>query len=350
MKEGLNRNDIDSYMCSSDSHLKQRVEEKVLEDAFERDALDGFQEAGETTSSLKNLDKKFAPKTYTTWIIGSSISLSISIAFIVIAILFQEKEEHSLTSVNQEQVIRLDRTEVIMPIHIDTLNELPVHKQIEVKQLIKDFNIQKEQPKNEEPLNTVTLDPKPITLENDEKPNESILEQKQINGMEIYLHDLKLLDYRAYRSKPKIKTEQLILSGIPADRESGSVSKESEWQTIEVPYMEYLERTMELFSRGSYKKALNRFEVILTTYPDDVNALFYAGLCYYNLKNASEAATEFGKCISTDYSNFNEEAEWYYALSLAASGELERSKNILKRIATSSGYYAAQAAKKLNSL
>jgi TolA-binding protein len=348
MKEGLNRNDIDSYMRSSDSHLKQRVEEKVLEDAFERDALDGFQEVGETTSSLKNLDKKFAPKTYTTWIIVSSIS--ISIAFIVIAILFQEKEEHSLTSVNQAQVIRLDRTEVITPTHIDTLKELPVHKQIEAKQLIKDFNIQKEQPKNEAPQTIVSLDPKPITLENDEKPDESILEQKQIIGKEIYLHELKLLDYRAYRSKPKIKTEQLILSGIPADLESGSTSKESEWQTIEVPYIEYLERTMELFSRGSYKKALNRFEVILTTYPDDVNALFYAGLCYYNLKNASEAATEFGKCLSADYSNFNEEAEWYYALSLASSGELEQSKYILKRIASSNGYYAAQAAKKLNSL
>jgi TolA-binding protein len=346
MKEGLNRNDIDSYMRSSDSHFKQRVEEKVLEDAFERDALDGFQEAGETTSSLKKLDKKFAPKTYTTWIIVSSIS----IAFIVIALLFQEKEEHSSTSVNQEQIIRLDRTEVIMPIHIDTLKELPIHKQIEAKQLIKDFHIQKEQPKNEAPQTIVSLDPKPITLENDEKPDESILEQKQFIGKEIYLHELKLLDYRAYRSKPKIKTEQLILSGIPADLESGSTSKESEWQTIEVPYIEYLERTMELFSRGSYKKALNRFEVILTTYPDDVNALFYAGLCYYNLKNASEAATEFGKCLSMDYSNFNEEAEWYYALSLAASGELERSKTILKRIATSSGYYAAQAAKKLNSL
>ena len=350
MKKGLKRADIDTYLQTKDESKKHAFEKNILDEDFDRDAVDGFLESGLNTSALRGLDRKFVPRSFTGWIIASSSILFVA----VLSILFLPNErDHSSLSLKKEQLVRLDRTEVILPPHIDSLKEIPKNTQIQAKQLAKDFIDQKEQKEqkiSEVSFTEVNLRPNPVL---DPSPIDSeieVIEKKQLSGKELYLHDLKLLDYRAYRSKPKIKTEQLILTGIPADLESGSSAQESEWQTVDVPYMEYIERTMELFSKGNFKKALSRFEVILKTYPDDLNALFYAGLCYYNLKNTNAAVFSFEKCLGSNYNNFNEEAEWYYALSLILSGESERATKVLQRITTSQGYYAEQARKKLSTL
>jgi TolA-binding protein len=350
MKKGLKRTDIDTYLQMEDEQKKRAFEKNVSDEDFDRDAVDGYHESGLNTSALRDLDRKFAPRSMNGWIIVSS---SILLVAIISILLISNKTDHSSLSMKKEQLVRLDRTEVILPPHIDSLTEIPINTQIQAKQLVKDFIEQKEhkeQKSNEESFTEVNLKPIPIS---DPSPIDSefeIIEKKQVSGKELFLHDLKLIDYRAYRSKPKVKTEQLILTGIPADLESGNSTQESEWQTIDIPYMEYIERSMELFSKGNFKKALGRFEVILKTYPDDINALFYAGLCYYNLKNTNDALSSFEKCLSSNYNNFNEEAEWYYALSLILSGESERAVKVLQRITTSPGYYAEQARKKLSTL
>ena len=114
-----------------------------------------------------------------------------------------------------------------------------------------------------------------------------------------------------------------------------------------MPYMDYLEKTIELFAKGQNKKALSRFAIILETYPDDLNANFYAGLCYYNLKEYTSASFSFSKCLDSKFLNFNEEAEWYMAKSFLAAGNVSEGKVILKKIKTDGGYYAKQAEKLL---
>jgi tetratricopeptide (TPR) repeat protein len=102
---------------------------------------------------------------------------------------------------------------------------------------------------------------------------------------------------------------------------------------------------MELFSKGQNKKALARFEVILDTYPDDLNANFYSGLCYYNLNEFSKAINVFAKCQDSNYSNFNEEAQWYLAKSHQAAGNDSQARELFKKIVNEGGYYSAQAEK-----
>jgi tetratricopeptide (TPR) repeat protein len=106
---------------------------------------------------------------------------------------------------------------------------------------------------------------------------------------------------------------------------------------------------MEIFSKGNNKKALARFQIILDTYPDDVNANFYAGLCYYNLKEFSSAISSFAKCNDTKFTNFNEEAEWYTAKSYLANGQKAEAKTLFTQIANSNGYYVSQAKKIVSS-
>jgi len=348
MKKGLNRSAIDTYLKTSDTSAKLTLEERLLEDDFERDALDGFLEAGVDTSVMRKLDRRFAPKTFFGWIIGATSLILIAIVYFLMIPAGKTSSDQS--SSKKARLVKIDKTEVVLPVHIDTLSERPIRSQIKAKELAKDFTEQKELEKAEEPFTPIKLEPKEMPKVASENSENARIENRQVSGKEIYLYDMKLLDYRAYRSKPKIKTEQLILTGIPADHESGSSSQESEWQTIEVPYIDYIERSMALFSKGNYKKALGRFEVILITFPNDINALFYAGLCYYNLKSTNAAIQSFEKCLDSEYSNFKEESEWYYCLGLIESGESDRAKITLKRIVASNGFYAEQAKRKLNAL
>jgi tetratricopeptide (TPR) repeat protein len=140
----------------------------------------------------------------------------------------------------------------------------------------------------------------------------------------------------------------MTLSGTPASMEtSTSQMEETEWKSSDVPYIDYLKKSQELFSRENYKKALTRYLTILETYPDDVNALFYSGLCYYNLKQYSDASLQFFGCLSSKYNNFNEEAEWFIAKSYQAEGETSKAASIFEMIVEKDGYYAGQAKEQL---
>jgi tetratricopeptide (TPR) repeat protein len=177
------------------------------------------------------------------------------------------------------------------------------------------------------------------------EPENSII-QENFMAKEIYLHDLKLIDYREYRSHPKISTEQLLLTGTPANIDNVvNKNEDSEWKTVEIPYIDFLERTIALFSKGQNKKALARLQTILATYPDDVNANFYAGLCYFNLKEFSSAQRSFKNCILSKYINFQEEAEWYLALSASANGHIKEAIELFDLIVKRGGYYSKEAKK-----
>ena len=121
----------------------------------------------------------------------------------------------------------------------------------------------------------------------------------------------------------------------------------SNWRVTEIPYIEYLEKTMSLFSKGNYKKALSRFEIILESYPKDINANFYGGLCYFNLGEFEKAIQTFETSFESEFSNFNEESEWYLAKSYSANGQEDKASSLFKKINKNGGYYSKQALKYL---
>ncbi len=229
---------------------------------------------------------------------------------------------------------------------------MPKKEQIAIKTIIKDFNEQKNESNetNSQSNNQVDIDRLPISQIEPTDTKTTTIAKESAFGKEIYLHDMKLLDYRAYRSKPAIETKQMILTGTPANiGETTTIEETTEWKNVDIPYIEYIDKTMEIFSKGNNKKALARFQIILDTYPDDVNANFYAGLCYYNLKEFSSAISSFATCNDTKFINFNEEAEWYTAKSYLANGQKAEAKTLFTQIANSNGYYASQAKKIVSS-
>ncbi len=352
--ENLSRNDIDRYKETLDEKVKHTIEEKSLSSDFDADALEGWSTSTIGTQQMKNLDQKFLKNHFLTMVFLAS-----GIALVIIASIFffttsktesiKTASHPSSTATNQ---VAYEKTDIVIPEEIEEMKELPKKQQISIATIQKDYAKQqkvKEENPTEIPTKTpekIEVDKLPVKPIEEPSPVEEKIAKKEIYAKEVYLEDLKLVDYRNYRSKPAVKTEQLVLEGTPASMED-KTSKVDEpvWKNVDVPYIEYIDKTMATFARGNYKKALSRFETILKTYPDDINANFYGGLCYYNLGEHDKAISTFNKCLLSEFINFNEEAEWYLAKSYLANGEKEKAISLFKKINNEKGYYAKQAEK-----
>lgn len=351
----LERADVEAYSQSTDSSAKNAIEQKAMNDSFDNDAMEGWEELSFDTSVMANLDKKFAPaKSMSLFkIIGGTALVTSAVVAIVYFTLFNEpsnsaiarveKDETGIVKSDDMQVIILDESDVSLPEPIEQMVHAPKAEQVEAKQISKEFQeiitFRIESPN----LPTHAL-PKVNPLPT---PQPEIVKDHKA-AKEIYLHSMKLVDYRKYREKPEIKTKQLMLTGIPANQE-GDYSEEEDpvWRDVDVPYIEYLDKSISTFERGNYKKALSRFETILETYADDVNANFYAGICLFNLREYSNAIDHFSKCLDGKFSNFDEEAQWMMAESYDKSGAKSKAKVLYESISDGNGFYANQAKEKL---
>jgi tetratricopeptide (TPR) repeat protein len=77
-----------------------------------------------------------------------------------------------------------------------------------------------------------------------------------------------------------------------------------------------------LFNKGRYESSLEQFNQILKINPGDQNASFYSGLCHFHLKDYSKALKLLKPIVANPRSPFYEEAEFYKARTLMASGKI----------------------------
>lgn len=353
-KRHLSRKDIEVYKNSADELEKNKIEQAAQSDPFQSDAMEGWEAMNYNTQSLNRLDKKFSSTSSNAWyfIIGGVAVCTIPLFFF----LFSEKnkvdkpievkDETSLvTTLNEDQQITLDETDIIIREEIDKMESAPKQQQLQPKNIQSDFKEMNEAKLEAPELPIVEL---PLIDIDPQTPEAKEIIRKHELAKEMYLHDLKLVDYRAYREKPQVKTKQMVLTGTPADQENeDSPTLDPIWKDVDVPYIEFIDKSMRIFENGNFKRALARFETIIETYPIDVNANFYAGVCLYNLKEYKLAIVHFDQCIFGPYSNFDEEANWMKALSLEKIGKKEQAKKIFQEIIELDGFYANQAKEKI---
>lgn len=345
-KGKLSREDIHDYKNSSG--LKQNsIEQKSMEHQFDSDAMDGWESVNFSTDMSK-LDKQFAPKP-TNWIYWTTGAIGVILVTGLIFINpFSRDEITSNISVQDEpKEIIIEKTDIVLPDSINDLVELP-----EEKQILKEVLIPQKEVQNKENIEPVVTEPKevsiePIPINKIETTAPEIIFHQQKKAKELYFNDFKLVDYRSYRSKPTVTVEKMVLGGTPANKEDeNSEVFEYEWQDYDVPYIEYIEKTTAYLSKKRMKKALQRCQTILETYPDDINANFYAGFCLMNLNELKKAITHFDKVNQHDFSNFNEESEWLKAICLEELAPV-KAQELLRKISDSGGFYAVQAQEKL---
>lgn len=140
----------------------------------------------------------------------------------------------------------------------------------------------------------------------------------------VYLHDLKLLHPKElYGYSPEIDR---LSSGV--DARFATADEQALAQALErrIAYLSFMDEALEKFVQNDHKGCLEELTFVLNQYPEDVNALFYAGLCSYNLGLNKRAERYLDRAARHAFNVFNEEAEWYHALALERSGKKESAR------------------------
>jgi TolA-binding protein len=343
-KEHISRNEFEKLLQQfPDEHSREQLSD------FDRDAIEGWKGSAVPFSKMNQLDRKMNfPKTnFTPYIIGLSALVIVSLVFLLVM------RDKSTSEKGKPLLVKLENTDITIPREIDTLEAIPQKDQITVREIKTSQNEIKnlpEEDKKEENIEIafpeLVLEPLPPVIE--QKP---VTVSKQKLAKEIYLQDLKAIDYSLYRTKPTVQIEQIVLTGIPADQENKDdvVTEEPQMKLVNIPYMDYLDKSLSYTNRGKWKQALSRFNEIIKNYPDDVNARFYAGWCYYNLGQYNDACINFSACLQLEFSNFNDEAEWYLAESRLANGDKNSARELFVKIRNQKGFYSKQAEKVLKS-
>ena len=347
-KEKLSAKDIEQYNSLSQQE-KNAIEQKEMGDSFDQDAMEGWASISHDTSILSKTKNPFLPsKPYLVAKIILSVLIGAVSTYLILSYNGIEKNEKALhvaaekhkTKRNVKEII-IESNDVILPKEIEILSKKPIDEQISVAEIKNDFH-------QIEEINANLAIAVPHQMSSNES-TELILPKKK--AQEIYLHDLKLVDYNQYRNESFIKTKQFVLTGTPANLEDeNSDSYQTEWKTIQQDYTLYLENTMYYFNSGKYKKALYRFETILKKYPEDVNANFYSGLCFFNFGEYSQAIERFSKCTMGNFNNFDEESLWMIANSYKNLGNETKAEELFNKIIKSNGFYATQAEDELKKM
>lgn len=163
------------------------------------------------------------------------------------------------------------------------------------------------------------------------------------NRQLMYLNDLKMVHpkemYSAHSPRPE-------LTGTPA----GTMNNPQEPDNVNVEHLSYTEmmsKASAAYVAGKHKDCAKIMNMWLAERPNDVNAQFYVGLCYYNLGLYEKAHRNLEAARGNEIDTFKEEATWYSALSHEQIHGFEQTREQFEMIANIGGFYSQRAFEKL---
>lgn len=345
----LTKSKIKSFLETENSNYRNSILNDSSLDDFDQDVLDGLTYSNILSSDFKNLDNRYyrSSISYSKWFL--SISLLILISFSIYFLLSPSKDSQKITSnyakknIHSDKLYSKEYTHKNQKIDDQKNNELVKISSLENKIVFQeslDITIgnSNNQPSQSEQTSSsmTTLNPRMINNLNSKELVGAL-------GIEVFILDFKTLDYRHYRkSKPRTSDPLELTNGTPANAsEKNNIIQEN--QEIEYNYFNYLKETMKLVDEKSYVMALENFNAILNSYPDDLNAQFYAGFCYFEQKQYAKSISFFYQARRSAFLNFKEEAEWLLLQSYVEINDYESAKLIRNEIISSNGFYAKRA-------
>lgn len=363
-KKPLSRQDIDAL--KSGQSTTHEIDSKLANSEFDRNALEGWNNTSRKTSKeMSNLDQKMDQFVHNGNTKGGnskgmtlSFTLFSSAMIAIIAFTYQGNKAVENKPVETQIVANESTQENNKSSTIDQLSPIQLEKQITSKELMvnqeksdnsKQSNISVDQDLEQDVIekeqNELTDDHQlKLPIQSSGKiPNASPSYLVHKSAKEVYIAGLKNVDYRAYRNRPMTKKPDLNI-GVPASKSSkDEEDKFTSAKSHEITYINYLTTASNYFKNRLYKMALKHYLTIIETYPDDVNANFYGGLCYFNLGEFDQALKLLKQSYSLQYGNFKQEAEWFSARAYLEQNKVSTAKRLLIKIKKQEGFYSKQA-------
>ncbi|HNW50309.1 MAG TPA: hypothetical protein PKH79_04450 [Prolixibacteraceae bacterium] len=107
---------------------------------------------------------------------------------------------------------------------------------------------------------------------------------------------------------------------------------------------------VDFYNEKKFDDAIAQFDIVLNENGSDPMCNFYTGLCHMEKNDYNDAIHSFQKVILDNDNLFTEQAEWYMALSLLKTNEMNRAYVVLNRIVDNKGYYKKKAKELLSRL
>lgn len=344
--------EINDYVLGRlDPKMAHQLEKDMMDDPFLQEAVEGY-ELGGGGLDAGGLNRKWDAQNQGAADSGQGILGGVAVGTVVVLALgiawtiFQHKEVDLMAEQVQEAMVESRELEVnyedslqIMEIQL----AIPIAEKEEIKAVqtileqeeIKKLEVQQREEEGIiEPLTPLGVEDQKKTIE-----KKIISPEPEI----FYSHDLKLADYRSdYKEELFLKGDFLGGTAAVYEREDNSLTQIAEIQRV--GYEELMAEAMLKFAQRDYKPALVLLTRLEKKHPNDVNAAFYGGLCYYNLSKWKKADVRFRRAQNHPRKVFDQESEWYLALSLLKQMKNDRAESLLKEIVENEGFYAEKAA------
>ena len=100
---------------------------------------------------------------------------------------------------------------------------------------------------------------------------------------------------------------------------------------------------IQLYDKGSYTAAIQKFLHIIQTDENNTAARFFLGVSYLETKNIPKAIENLNVVIYQNDTAFVEHAEWYLALCYVRNGQKKQAVSLLTKISSSQNFYKIMA-------
>jgi hypothetical protein len=173
----------------------------------------------------------------------------------------------------------------------------------------------------------------------------------ELNGLEIvnYVYASSELSPRQEAEK-KVAEKSVPAAYEDAESKSDKTKVLTDELTVTYTYAQLIDKATSLFYANKFKESLYYFDIIHTNFTENVNAQFYGGVCYLELKNYKESIKWLDEAIENDNSNFKEDAMWKKALCLLEMKDNRKAIKLLEELEKSNGFYAIKASEKLKTI
>ncbi|QQR85265.1 MAG: hypothetical protein IPJ76_11635 [Flavobacteriales bacterium] len=352
MMEHLDRRTLEHYakgqVLGADAH---RVEVHLERCSLCREAIDGLKGSSQPLPDLKN---PYAQKG-SIWLKGSLVIAGCALLLFVTWLLNSTDDE--LLAVSRPEVSSTPtghvevETSLVGPEELPTVQEISRAVPIAMAEQIGHEAVQAKPPiKTEEVVvarDTVfvqRVEVLDIAADRLDDPPREVLERRRDSRQLVFLHDLKLVHPDELYGDDPPAISDLGVSARYADK---AAQDAAEPETSPVQYLDHFDGAMAAFARNDHKAALTDLRIVLAQYPNDVNALFYAGLSCYNLGLFRKAQRYFERAAEHEVTTFDEEARWYYALCVERTEGREAARQHFGNVVMGKGFYAAQALERM---
>ncbi len=169
--------------------------------------------------------------------------------------------------------------------------------------------------------------------------------EPEYNAKVDYMHDLKVTDLKRFYYKDPADLSRPT-GNVPSPFESKNNMDTKELVRTQ-DATDILKKGLLYFKDQNFRRANEQFAMLIELNKNDVNALFYSGLSYYNSEKPELAIKHLDRVLLSTNNVFHMEAQWYKALALLKKKDNEKAKEVLNEIVKGKGFYAKQAKEKL---